>query len=67
MRYKVPHRPVSVEPPTNGFWREPEPKGEFFDLSQIMLLQLLQQVQGLLLRLMFVHMLERHAPQHPDP
>ena len=67
MRYKVPHRPVSVEPPTNGFWREPEPKGEFFDLSQIMLLQLLQQVQELLLRLMIVHMLERHAPQHPDP
>ena len=49
MRYKVPHRPVSVEPPTNGFWREPEPKGEFFDLSQIMLLQLLQQAREQLL------------------
>ena len=33
MRYKVPHRPVSVEPPTNGFWREPEPKGEYFASS----------------------------------
>ena len=49
MRYKVSHRPVSVEPPTNGFWREPEPKGEFFDLSQIMLLQWLQQAQEQLL------------------
>ena len=49
MRYKVPHRPVSVEPPTNGFWREPEPKGEFFDLSQIMLLQSPQQAREQLL------------------
>ena len=63
MRYKVPHRPVSVEPPTNGFWREPEPKGEFFDLSQIMLLQLLQKAQE---QLLSGNKLELHAPQHLD-
>ena len=64
MRYKVPHRPVSVEPPTNGFWQKPEPKGEFFDLSQIMLLQLLQQAQE---QLLSGNKLELHAPQHQDP
>jgi len=63
MRYIVPHRPVSVEPPTNGFWQEPEPKGEFFDLSQIMLLQLPQQAQE---QLLSDNKLELHAPQHLD-
>ena len=67
MRYKVPHRPVSVEPPTNGFWREPEPKGEFFDLSQIMLLQWLQLAREQLLKLRTGNKLELHAPQHLDP